>query len=88
MTIRSQPHPFRFQSSKHGRFINQPCRNTGSEAPSALRLLRYSRCNVVQEGNTGNATEADTTLIFNNKSGIPGTHSAKAKAAITLVGAV
>jgi glutaminyl-tRNA synthetase len=52
-----------------------------------LRLLSYSTCSVVQEGDTGNATEAHANLIFNNKSGIPGAHSSKAKAAIVLVGA-
>ncbi len=86
MTIRPQSHPFRFQPSRRGRFINQPCRNTGSEPHSALRLLSYSRYNVVQEGDTSNAAEVRATLIFNNKSGIPGADSVKVKAAITWVG--
>lgn len=85
MTIRPQPPPFRLQPSGRGRFINQPYRNIGSESPSLLHVLSYKKCDVVHEGDTGNATEAHAILIFNNKSGISSAESAKA--AITLVGA-
>ena len=51
-----------------------------------MRLLSYSRYNVVQEGDTGNATEVRATMMFDDKSGIPGADRAKAKAAINWVG--
>lgn len=53
-----------------------------------MRLLSYSTCKVVQQGNTGNATKAHAILMFDTKNDIPGAYSAKAESAITWVGAV